>query len=270
LFLELAACTGPEGRHGVNRFLPGLVVFKVRLLVVNRRVMPKRGFTGSRYGRAQKRARKFIQKAASRAVVRARRVVPFRRRVSLDYHAFSRYQEAFDISTTATSEGFTYSFALIDVINYTEFTAMFDQYKIHKVVFKIQMVSNPDAFLEVNGAVNSQNQTNWYPKIWYIRDYDAGGAETLSSIKERVGAKFFIMRPNKEVSITLKPCVAVQTYKTLTAAGYGPKRMWVDCANADVPHYGLQLVTDCLGNNPVNSFKFRVDVKFYLGFKGVR
>ena len=106
------------------------------------------------------------------------------------------------------------------------------------------MVSNPYAAVNVNDAGTGTwhaNNTNMFPKMWYIRDYDAGASETLNSIKERQGVEFFIMKPNKEYTIALKPMVAVQTYKTSTTTGYGPKRMWLDIANGPtVPHYGLR------------------------------
>jgi len=149
---------------------------------------------------------------------------------------------------------------------------MFDQYKINMIEYKIQMITNPDATTHPNTNTSGYNTVNWYPKFWYIRDYDGGGADTLLSIKERVGAKFFVMRPNKEYTIKIKPKVLVQTYKTLTAAGYAPKTLWIDCANPDVPHYGLNAVIDCLGLNPVDAdgFQFRIEYKFHLAFKGVR
>jgi hypothetical protein len=44
---------------------------------------------------------------------------------------------------------------------------MFDQFKIQKVVFKIQMMNNPDATWEINAPATAQlgNQVNFYPKI---------------------------------------------------------------------------------------------------------
>lgn len=160
---------------------------------------------------------------------------------------------------------------LTDVLSYSEFTAMFDQYKILQVDFKIQMITNPDSTADVN-VNNVTNSVNWYPKIWYIRDYDSGGSDTLAQIKERVGVKFFVMRPNKEYTIKIKPKVLLQTYKTLTATGYTPKQCWIDCVDNNVPHYGLNAVIDCLGLNPIdaNGFRFRIEPKFHLAFKGVR
>jgi len=197
----------------------------------------------------------------------------FRRRVSLDRHTFSRYGNASTVSVNTTEGSADYTFKLTDLINYSEFTTLFDQYKILKVVFKIQMITNPDAVYDYNkNNTSAGNSNNFYPKFWYIRDYDSGSSETVSSMKERQGAKFFIMRPNKEYSVALKPMVQVQTYKTATTTGYAPKRLWLDIADNNVPHYGLKTVVDCLGVDPVDAtgFSYRWECKYYVAFKGVR
>lgn len=216
----------------------------------------------------------WARKWTAKKPVKRRRVAKFaaRRRVSLDNHSFTRYSSAVSISTSATEENLTYSFSLSDVLSYTEFTSLFDQYKITMVEFKIQMISNPNSTMDMNNISGSYNTVNWYPKFWYIRDYDGGGSESLSAIKERVGVKFFVMRPNKEYTIKIRPKVLVQTYKTLTSTGYAPKPMFLDCADTTVPHYGLNAVIDCLGLNPADTtgFRFRTEYKFHLSFKGVR
>lgn len=226
----------------------------------------------SRSTRRKSRSVSSVRSAPSRSITLSNRSYG-----SLDRHAFSRYSEAGEISCSTTSASADYVFKLTDVINYSEFTTLFDQYKILKVVFKIQMITNPDSANPLNVAASStttyyNNPTNWFPKFWYIRDYDSGSSETISSIKERQGAKFFVMKPNKEYSIALKPMVQVQTYKTSVSTGYAPKRLWLDIADTSVPHYGLKTVIDCLGLDPNDTypFKFRYETKFYLGFKGVR
>jgi len=195
-------------------------------------------------------------------------------RARLDYHVFSRYGNAGTISCNGTEASADFTFKLTDLINYTEFTTLFDQYKILKVVFKLQLINNPDAAYPINTNASSAtaNSVNWFPKFWYIRDYDSGSSETISSMKERQGAKFFILRPNKEYSVALKPLVQVQTYKTSVSTGYAPKRLWLDIADATVPHYGLKTVMDTLGVDPVDGtgFSYRYEIKFYVAFKGVR
>jgi len=236
--------------------------------------MPKTPFK-ARYGSAL--ARRFGIRVPPRPRMQGpvRRKFKSRTKARLNYHEFTRYGEAVTVTTSNVTEALTYNFALTDVINYAEFTALFDQYKIKMVEFKIQMINNPDAVWDTNNSTTGttvQNQTNWFPKFWYIRDYDGGGADTLTQIKERVGVKFFVMKPNKEYTIKLKPKILVQTYKTLTSTGYAPKSMFIDCADSGVPHYGLNAVVDCLGLNPQDAtgFRFRIEYKFHLAFNGVR
>ena len=149
---------------------------------------------------------------------------------------------------------------------------MFDNFRIDYVIMKMQLITNPDANT-LNNVNSTFNSNNWFPKLWYIRDYDGGGSETLSSIKERQGVSFFVLKPNKEYSIKIMPKVAVQTYRTSTTTGYAPKRLFLDFVNGlDVPHYGLKTVFDTLGVDPSDStgFQVRWEVKYYFTCKDVR
>lgn len=197
-----------------------------------------------------------------------------RRKVSLNYHEFSRYGAAGTLTCSGTESPASFDFKLQNVEGYNEFTTMFDQYKIRKVVMKLQLISNPDAAYPLNTTQSSAiaNGVNWFPKFWYVRDYDSVDTETIAEMKQRCDAKFFVMKPNKEYSIVISPKVLVQTYRTATSTGYAPKPLWIDCAQSDVPHYGLHTVIDALGLDPAGDteFKIRWEVKYYLAFKGVR
>jgi len=194
---------------------------------------------------------------------------------SLNVHRFSRFSTAATIEVPGTTYAGQFQFTFQDILGYTEFQAMFDQFKITKAVVNLQLVTNPDSTWVLGGpsvAAPAQS-TNWFPKFWYIRDYDGGSADSLAQIKERQGVKFFILRPNKEYRIALSPMVAVQTYRTATTTGYAPKKLYLDMANGvDVPHYGLNYVVDTLGIDPDNSypFKIRYEIKFYFTCKDVR
>jgi len=236
--------------------------------------------------RAPKRAR-----SRSRAVSRGRtgpvasrpgyRAGTFRARkrigFSLNTHSFSRYGEAGTVTFNAIGQAVDFEFKFNQIINYTEFSTMFDNFRIDYVVLKLQLISNPYAAAQINTANNVQltstyaNSNNWFPKLWYIRDYDGGGSENLSTMKERQGAKFFVMKPNREYSIKVVPKVAVQTYRTSTSTGYAPKRLFLDINNGlDVPHYGIKTVFDTLGIDPVDGFQVRWETKFYFTCKDVR
>ena len=206
----------------------------------------------------------------SRSRSRARKV----KRISLNTHCYSRWTEPATKSYVSQGESLDFEFKFEDIINYTEFSNLYDSFKIDYVSVTFQLINNPNAFLTPNNDPSAQNpQTNYYPKLWYIRDYDGGSTDTLTEIKERQGVKFFVLRPNKVYTVKLKPMVAVQTYRTATATGYGPKRMTLDFANGvNVPHYGLHTVFDTLGFNPVDTqpWKMRYEVKYYFTCKDVR
>jgi hypothetical protein len=195
-----------------------------------------------------------------------------RRNISLNKHSFSRYGEAGTVSFNAIGQASDWDFKFNQIINYTEFSSMFDNFRIDYVIMKMQLITNPDANT-LNNVNSTFNSNNWFPKLWYIRDYDGGGSETLSSIKERQGVSFFVLKPNKEYSIKIMPKVAVQTYRTSTTTGYAPKRLFLDFVNGlDVPHYGLKTVFDTLGVDPSDStgFQVRWEVKYYFTCKDVR
>jgi len=242
--------------------------------------MPKRGRSFSNYARVQS-ASAMGRARGARAGWKSkkkRRTLTRRKNFSLNVHKFSRYTEAATVEFASQGLNTDFEFKFSDLINYTEFSSLFDQFQIDKVVIKFQLITNPDGIQSTDpqtSGINSSNiqPTNWYPKLWYIRDYDGGAGETLTSIKERQGVKFFILRPNQEYSIKLSPAVAVQTYKTLTTTGYGPKRMMLDMANGvSVPHYGVKTVFDTLGLNPLDAypFKLRWEAKYYFTCKDVR
>jgi len=192
---------------------------------------------------------------------------------SLNVHKFSRWTEPATLEFPSQGLDTDFNFKFDNLINAAEFSTLFDSFKITSVAITFQLINNPDAFLALSGPVNAQNVTNWFPKLWYIRDYDGGAAETLSSIKERQGVKFHIMRPNQAFTIKLSPAVSVQTYKTALTSGYGAKRMFLDMSNGTaVPHYGLKTVFDTLGLNPDDTypFKLRWEAKYFFTCKDVR
>ena len=240
--------------------------------------MPKRGRSFSNYARVPSVSAMARAAHARKAFNKKRRVMK-PKRFSLNVHKFSRYNTAQTFEYASDGLAVDFEFKFTDIINNTEFSSLFDQFKLTKVVMKFQMINNPDAVQATNDGVNSgsayksTNFSNWYPKLWYIRDHDGGSSETLSSIKERQGVKYITLRPNKVYNVVVSPSVAVQTYKTLTTTGYGPKKMFLDMAGGTtVPHYGVKTVLDTLGVdvNDTSPFKIRYEAKYYFTCKDVR
>lgn len=153
----------------------------------------------------------------------------------------------------------------------TEFTELFDNYKINMIELRIQMISNPDSSNPLNTNTGG-NATNWYPKLWWVIDKDGGATETLSTMRERQGVRCKILQPNKDIVIRFRPKVQVLTYKTSTTQGYAPRAIKLDMADASVPHYGVNMVFDSNGFSPdlTYPFRFRIERKFFFMCSGVR
>lgn len=195
---------------------------------------------------------------------------PKRKTIRLNTHSFSRYGLAETITVSNTEDSSGYSFAFNNMINSSEFSSLFDRYRIDRVVVKLQLITNPSAAATIN-VTNQTNPNNWYPKVWSITDYDDESAETISQLKERVGVKCKILQPNKVLTYSIKPAISAQMYKTATSTGYGPKwGQWIDMQDVGVPHYGLKLAFDCNGYDPQGSFVIRKEVKYYFTCKDVR
>ena len=189
-------------------------------------------------------------------------------------HTFSRgtVRSDTDLKTlNGTTLASNQSFKFNELESYTEFTTLFESYRIRKIVVTVQLVTNPNCSTSLNSTVTA-NPSNFFPKIWYAVDHDGGDDDTISSMKQRQGVKCRILQPNKVVKISFKPMCRVQTYKTATTSGTGSRNLKVDMADVDVPHYGLTWVLDTNLLDPSDTYPFRVmfEYKYYFTCYGVR
>lgn len=194
---------------------------------------------------------------------------------SLNVHRFSRYAatDAYpNIAVSGTQSTIVHVFALQDIVNSSEFTALFDQFYINKVVVTYQLLNNPNAANALNTAGNNPSPTNWYPTVWSIADYDDGNTTNVEEMKQRIGVRRQVMKPDKIMRFTVRPKVQVQLYKTALTTAYGAKRMWVDMSYPDTGHYGLKTVIDTNGLDPNDTYPFiiRQTRQYFFTCKNVR
>jgi len=164
-----------------------------------------------------------------------------------------------------------YSFTFDMLQQSTEYTELFDNYRITMIELKIQMINNVNSTWNLNTTANN-NATNWFPKLWYVIDKDGGATETLATMRERQGVRCRVLQPNKEIIIRFRPACRTLTYTTATTQGFAPKNIKLDMADANVPHYGVNMVFDSNGQDPLDTypFKFRIERKFFFTCYGVR
>lgn len=187
-------------------------------------------------------------------------------------HSFKRYCDALPVDITGTTYQLGLVFKLEDVKGEADFADLYDRYMLTTVVLRFKLVTNPDS-TRTQFSNQDWQTTNWFPKLWYCPDYDDNSSETLAQLKERSQTKCKVLRPNKIIKIAIKPAVTIQTYRTATSTGYAPKwKQWIDMANRDVPHYGMKFVVDCCGQDPLDTypFKLEIDRQYYFTCKDVR
>lgn len=163
------------------------------------------------------------------------------------------------------------TFKLADVVSYTEFTNLFDQYRIDKVQFRLI----PYATGVLTGAAVSPAAGQPSVFVHSIVDYDDDNTLALSN----AGVDAMRQYPNYRMSNlikngfkrTLKPKVLSSTYQTSLTTGYRPVSFkWADCAYPDIPAYGLKIMFESISGGAVTDIVCKAEVKFWLSFKNLR
>lgn len=157
-------------------------------------------------------------------------------------HSFSRMSNNFQISLAAGQSFSNGSilFQLDNLINYGEFTALFDQYKITKVDIYFKLHTNPYQLYATqnSGTVAPYAAPTTFPTLWLHNDKDDSTAMTRAEFQERQRTVRKVLQPNKIVKWTCRPTILTQLYRTVATTGYAPKYgQFIDCAQPNVPHY---------------------------------
>jgi len=165
----------------------------------------------------------------------------------------------------------TCNFKLEDCVNYTEFTNLYDQYKI--VGVKLKLIPYQTSALTAAAPHAQAGQPAFL--IHSAIDYDDDTQVTLSN----TGADALRQYPSykchniyalngKPWSRYVRPRVATEVYRTALLTGYQSTKMgWLDTTFADVSSYGLKLLFEVLSGGSAAQLMFKAQVTYYLKFK---
>lgn len=194
-------------------------------------------------------------------VIRFRRVhrnrMMVKRVLGPKIHYFKRtaYYSGYISGSTTADVGGSLIGQLNQVPGWTEFKALFDQYKI--MALKIRL--SPRA----NSAEVGTNQG--LVKVFTAIDTDGGTAPaTIADIIQNETLK--ITKSNRDVVRYFKPKYAVATSTGTPATGGKVTSGWLDCENSSVNHNSLQFVIQQL---PGGAQSWDVCTTYYLAFKNV-
>lgn len=147
------------------------------------------------------------------------------------------------------------------LINSTEFTSLYDQYRINYVVDKYWLKIDPSAQAAASAS---------FPKMYICRDLDDGAVPAnLNELRERNNCVVKVMNPNRPVVYKFKPNVLDSIYRTgITDGSSTPKwKVWIDCSLPDLSHYGYKYAIDDLTNT---NYRVTIERTIYFSCKNVR
>lgn len=194
---------------------------------------------------------------------------PGKRKFSKKVHSFTRTFQtdtAITIGVGSPAAGYGYSFKLNDLPNASEFTALFDQYRIKALKWHLIPKQGMGVMQAVPTAGGLQPIM---PKIYTVVDYDDAAPPTsIDEMLQYQNVK--ITRANQWHSRYFKPAIADEVYATGITTGYGMRQnAWLDCNSSLIEHYGIKVFVE-EGNAQTPRWDFDIVCKFYMEFKNVR
>jgi len=176
-------------------------------------------------------------------------------------YLLANVSNSFKVTANETPVDFTFTFDKLPTI--TDFTALFDQYRILKVKYYVDYFANSSSHASTSGGVvNAQD----IPRFYIVSDQDDNNALTTvqAALQYQSVKKYNCAKP---FTHTFDPRVLVQTYRTLTTTGYAPaeKPIWIDFAQTDVPHMCGKGMIMCNGASTTPddvAFEIRCEVTF--------
>jgi hypothetical protein len=156
----------------------------------------------------------------------------------------------------------------VDVPNYTEFTALFDQFRIDKVVVRL---------IFSNNTSTTASATTECPTLQICTDNDDASTPTSSNeLLQRPECKIHqfgsTSKYGNQFLITCKPVISLAAYRASAFSAYATAKpgQWVNCAYPTTEHYGLKFWFDSPSATNVDIGYMQIYCDYYLSFKGVQ
>lgn len=162
---------------------------------------------------------------------------------------------------------FPYQFKLDDIVSYSEFTNLFDSYKINA----IKLTFTP--YWNSNDVSNQTSFTGVLPRVYTLIDRNGIPVSTLNTedrFLEYSNARQ-IKNPDKPFSIYVKaPGVELSSSGAITSSPAVIKyKPWIDTSNTTIPHNGCALGMVIPAGTSTMGFYYHVVATYYLQFKTV-
>lgn len=158
--------------------------------------------------------------------------------------------------SNSTNTYASYNFSLVDLPSYTEFTSLYDMYKINavKLTFLPQVTNSISS-----GTVNNPNASS---RFFSVIDYNDGSAPTsIDELRQYHSCRMTpILRKHKRY--IMKP-------KILDSNGFSISP-WMSTASPSANYYGLKIAVEPMDSTSTTTMIYTVEAKIYMSFKQVK
>lgn len=148
-----------------------------------------------------------------------------------------------------------YNFSLSDLPNSSEFTNLFDMYKINaiKISFVPQVTENISS-----GSLNNPYASS---RFFSCIDYNDSAAPTnIDAIRQYANCKYTPIH-KVHTRYIYKPKILDTTGFTISP--------WISTASSSINYFGLKVGVEAMYSTTTTSMVYSVEAKFYMSFKNV-
>ena len=208
------------------------------------------------------------------ATFKGKQIMRVRKPLALQVHSFVERCTAQEliVANESSAVGLFRNFSLSQCSQVAHYQALFEYYKINKVVveFRYKGAETP-AYTTINGTSVQNNEiiNEINPVLYFKVDHNDVGADSLATMKESLRTREHQLSNGKpNFTITLKPAIQAEAYKTAISTGYMPKwGQWLSTLDDTIPHYGLKVYAVAGAGNSPNMGKIEVQTKIYFSCK---
>lgn len=164
------------------------------------------------------------------------------------------------------------AFALDDIPSITDFTALFDLYKINAVKFKLLPYYD-----NAPSATNAGGYGSIAGFIHHVQDDDDIVTPTASDvgideIRQYLNYRTQSLQSKRPISRYIRPRISIAGGASgAFTAGVNMRPKWINCAYTNATHYGFKAIIEIFNSSAyASTLIFKIEPTYYLGFKNMR
>lgn len=181
-------------------------------------------------------------------------------------HRFRRQHQLTDIDGTNTSGqqiGFGLTFQVSDVINASEFSNLYDQFKLTGVKMRMWIMRDNSASASTTAV--AQPAAFRIPLMYYVVDHDTSTTPTTDELRQYANCRMWQFNNTRPFTLYIKPKMLTEVYRTnVTRSTVPTAPRFISTDQIDTQHFGFRAN---LINMDDSSIRLRRELTYYFSCK---